>query len=52
MAFAVEQIAIEFPLMAKERVATAVNSASPFVKLAEGRVQLMRRAREFLHSSK
>jgi hypothetical protein len=52
MAFAVQQISQEYPAVAKERVAIAVSSATPFVALAEGRVQLMRRAREFLHPPK
>jgi hypothetical protein len=46
--FATDQLAREFPIVAKDRVTAAVNSAAPFVAPAEGRVQLMRWAREFL----
>lgn len=48
MAFVMSQIARESPYVAKDRVASAVNSAAQFVPSTEGRVQLMRRAREFL----
>ncbi len=48
--FAAAQLQQEFPTAPKERVFEAVNSAAPFVLPAEGRVKLMRRAREFLRS--
>jgi hypothetical protein len=48
MAFAMGRIAQEFPTIAKDGVAAAVNSAVRFVPPAEGRVKLMRRVREFV----
>jgi hypothetical protein len=49
MEFATNQLSREFPTVPPDRVTMAVNSAAPFVTLADGRVELMRRAREFLH---
>ena len=50
LAFAMGQLAQEFPAVSKDRVAAAVNSAARLVLPAEGRVRLMRRARDFLGS--
>lgn len=48
MTFAAAQLGQEFPALEKGRVFAAVNSAAPFVAPEEGRVKLMRRARELL----
>lgn len=46
--FAATQLNQEFPALPKDRVFAAVNSAVPFVPAVEGRVKLLRRARDFL----
>ncbi len=46
--FAAEQLAQEFPVVAKDRVIAAVNSAASLIRPIEGRVKLMRQARGFL----
>jgi hypothetical protein len=51
MVFAANQLSKEYPRIARDRVIFAVNSAAPFVTPDEGRVQLMRRAREFIRKA-
>jgi hypothetical protein len=51
LAFAANQLLQEYPKVQRDRVTKAVNSAAPFVPIAEGRVGLMRRARVFLRQS-
>ena len=48
LAHAAAQLSQEFPTVAKGQVFHAVNSAAPFVDPSDGRVQLMRKAREAL----
>jgi hypothetical protein len=51
LASATSQLSEEYPKVPRDRVAKAVNSAAPFVPIAEGRVELMRRARVFLRQA-
>jgi hypothetical protein len=51
VAFASDQLSIEYPTLARSLVADAVNSAAPFVPPEEGLVQLMHRAREFIRAA-
>jgi hypothetical protein len=48
MAFAANELAQEYPKVMRDQVVKAVNSAAPFVPPEKGRVELMRRSREFL----
>ena len=51
VAFASDQLSIEYPTLARALVSAAVDSAAPFVSPDEGRVQLMLRAREFIRDA-
>jgi hypothetical protein len=51
LAFAAIQLSQEYPKVPRGRVTKAVNSAAPFVPIAEGHVGLMRRARVFLRQA-
>ena len=46
--FTASQLNQEFPTTPKDKILAAVNSATPFVAPTEGKVKLMRRARDFL----
>jgi hypothetical protein len=51
LTIAANQLSQEYPTVLLERVTKAVNSAAPFVSIAEGHVGLMRRARVFLRNA-
>jgi hypothetical protein len=51
LTFAASQLSQEYPKVARGRVTKAVNSAAPFVPIAEGHVGLMRQARVFLREA-
>jgi hypothetical protein len=50
LAFAGKELHLEFPMASELRVKTAVDSAAPFVPVLQGRVQLLRKAREFMRT--